>query len=164
MIHCVDLSIAIFSFPIFSNCFEKRSADTSFCGWTCILVFRVNLFICRHKTYAFRHALSSSAFVKPSITGRVCRKSLDNKMRASPMLFISPQIFQCTIKRFNCFFVSHCPFIPYDKFRCLENFAHSIIFSNIAVCKFSGNFSDECAVRVPSKSIAAILESRIAAI
>lgn len=80
------------------------------------------------------------------------------------MLFISPQIFQCTIKRFNCFFVSHCPFIPYEKSRCLENFAHSRIFSNIAVCKFSGNFSDECAVRVPSKSIAAILESRIAAI
>ena len=45
-----------------------------------MLVFKVNLCTCPYKTGDVNHALSSSAGVDRIITGKVCRKSPDNKM------------------------------------------------------------------------------------
>lgn len=66
---CVDLSIAIFSCPISSNCFVKCSAGTSLCNWTHVSGFKANFFICYYRTDDLKHALSWSAGVERGIFG-----------------------------------------------------------------------------------------------
>ncbi|GFU66016.1 hypothetical protein TNCV_4280051, partial [Trichonephila clavipes] len=88
----------------------------------------------------------------------VCRKSPDNEMSAPPKIRLFPlKSLQCTIKRFQCFLVRHCTFVPYDNLTRLEHFSHSEFFADVA-CWCLSVFANskavsmfECVVRPPSK-------------
>ena len=82
VIHCVDSLNFIFLFSKFNNCFAKCSADASIVVhtyWSSKTIFTKS-----HKTDDLRYTLNSSAAIERGLTGRVCRKSLDNKISAPP--------------------------------------------------------------------------------
>jgi len=162
VIHCVDSSTAIFPIPISNNCFAKCSAEALCCSCTCILVFKVNFCMLCHKTDNLRHALSSSAGVECGITGRVCRKSPDNKISAPPKSYSFPlKPFSVRWSASNTFLwaIVHSPHImSLHDWSTLSIPEFLLIFHvDVSVmCIFNVNVSAECAVWPPSKRVAAI--------
>ena len=115
-----------------------------------------------HKYEDFKQALISSAGVELGMTGNVCLKSPDNKIKASPnkseFPLMSLEVLSNASTDFLCAIVYSSHTI---NLHSCKSFAVPDVFDMLHVgvsvpTKFNGNFSAECAVLPPSNKVAAM--------